>query len=318
MRLVNHLKELMDGLGWTEKQLSQAVGFDQRTIKALLRNTEWRLDRDMYRRLAIFAHDHNYPKGLFELQPHPLWDTFLDHSATIYRGDQHFDAKVETHFRDFFQHHNVSFKLALSARDQAAIENAIETKNCLFIGSPKTNPATEIALAKMFDGTPFETAAVTRKPMPACFLGPAMGDNKSALMTASQRTGVRFAMPNKRPVMIPVDWVPPDEYQSFAGEGQDAALVVVRRVGQATTVVVAGYTGLATKVAAEGLTHGEPAIYDAALTNTDPQLAAVYFRYRKRKGGRGQSLANLRHEIPGSTVWAPPWKNAGRRILPNE
>jgi len=316
MRLVCRISELMEALGLSDVEMQQQVGIDRRTIEKLRRDApDWRLSREMLQRLMVFAFEHGYRDGIFQVRPHPLWQTF--HSATplIIRSGEERDAEVEAHLRAFLRNLGAGSELMVWENvpepDLEILRSLMRTKNCIFVGSPKASHASEIALATLFGVEPFQRpqeSAVLR------FLGMRRRNlfEESAFLVDDDPHGIEASSPDHAERRFAaVDWRPPEEYAAFSGEGQDAAAVVVcrRPLGievDVTTVVIAGYTGLATLLAARQLTHGEPTIDERRLEGgSSPQVALFRYRFKKRPTPASGGLADLRREIEGSEQWVP-------------
>lgn len=315
MRVVCLLQELIESLGWDETQAARELGMDQRSLRGLLNDdSSWRLGRETLRRLMLFAFDRGYPHGIFEIRPHALWESFRSKATpvVIVRVDNKVhDAEVERNITSFLDHFLVKARVLVNVSDVDQMRELMRTANCVVVGSPKSNPASEIAAALLWGARPFDSAETNRSLLPLQFLGTSEGwKSTSSLMRASSRNGI--ALTEQRG-FVPVDWRPEDEYRKFTGVAQDAAAVLYCRrplgtVVNVTTIVIAGYTGRATVRASRELTHGEPPLYDADLRVSGKLLYTVMrFKYQKRAWRGHGSLEGLRTDIEGSEVWGPPW-----------
>ena len=322
MRVVLLLDDLMKELDLDDSDIHRMFGIHPRTVEKLRTDSdEWRLSRTNLHKLMLFAFDHGYPNGIFELRLHPLWDDFRQGPVAIFREQLAWDTKVEEHLRGFFSHFRddpqTETQALISVDDVADVERAMKNCNCIFVGSPKSSIATEIALSLLWDAKPLDASDENRSRLPVQFHGMRHSRPESAMLVDSDQHGLRIHDPKKKkPVHVSVDWFPLDTYMPYIGEGWDASLAVVCRQPfgteePVTTVVVSGYTGRATLLTTEELTHGEPPLSLAELGH--PELAVFRYRFKKR-AYRGQATtAGLRKVVKDSGVWGPPWADIARR-----
>jgi len=318
MRVVCILHELMSALGKDEAQIAKEIGIDKRSVRKLLANhQDWRLPRHTLEKLMLFAFANHYPKGIFEIRPHPLWDTFDDAPITIFRGSRTWDTDAEAKLRRFLENlnHHPDTEVATDSEpgvDIAAIQGTMENHNCIFIGSPKTNPPSEIALALLWNAVPFDHSAENRQAIPIHILGmmPELHE-RSAILEPSTRNGFDLRLSSKQDRrFIRVSWETAEKYGDWTGQGEDAAVVVVAKdpfdTGRSvTTIVISGYTGRATFLASKELIYGEPPITKEDLMAPEPVIATFLFYFRKLPYRGGRTLAGLRREIPGTERWMP-------------
>lgn len=309
MRVTCTLNEIQKDLRLTKARLERDLGMDSRTIDKLLADSDddpWRLDREMVRRLVLFAHGHGYEA--FRVEPHTIWRSFQGSAATIFRGPTKADAPVENHLVSYLELLHCEVHTSTSPD---GIEEVMKEKNCLIIGSPKANRASEVALAKLWGAEPFISTPTNRARIPFSILGmPPSFAVDSAVLKEGPRHGIEFQLPGRKESrFLKVDWYPPEKYGAATGRGQDSAIVVAchRPFGtelDITTIVLSGYTGLATFVAAQEVTSG--GIVDIDLDPGRPNWAAMKFNYQKRRQ-TSKSLDNLRQAEERSAVWGPPW-----------
>lgn len=313
MRVLCTLGEIQDELGMKKADLERELGMDSRTVDKLIADSPddpWRLDRDMLHRYFLFARAHGFEP--FRVEPHAIWERFQDSQATIFRGPKKADVPVENHLVKYFERLRCEVNTSTTPE---GIEEAMRERNCVVIGSPKGNKASEIALALLWDAKPFQGDSKNREKIPICFLGmDAEHAGSSALLQESSRHGFDIKIPgSEQRGYLKVDWLSPDKFGPYRGSGQDAAVLVVcnRPMGaekDVTTIVIAGYTGLATLVAAQEATS--PKIPDLKAGRPgEPCFAVMKFRYKKRRQQNQSPADNLRVVEEGSTVWAPPWSS---------
>lgn len=313
MRVLCMLRVIREELGLTKEDLKRELGIDARAIDKLIADSDakpWRLDREQLRRYFLFAHSHGFEP--FTMEPNAIWKTFANTRAVIFRGQRKADVPVESHLVKYFERLNCEVE---TSTNSDGIEEAMKEHNCVIIGSPKANPACEIALAWLWKAEPFSANAKNRDRLPISFLGmTAEITPPSALLQESKRHGLTILhTDSKARTFLKVDWLPPEEYGSHNGIGQDAAILVgcqqpMGTEKNVTTIVIAGYTGLSTLVAAEEATYSQ--IPDLRLGENlgRPCLSVLKFRYRKRPQYK-RVLDSLRTAEEGSSQWAPPWKD---------
>lgn len=313
MRVICMLSEIQEELGLKKADLERELSMDARTIDKLLADTDsdpWRLDREALHRYFLFAHSHGF--DAFRIEPHAIWRSFENSEVTIFRGPKKADVPVESHLVKYFERLNCEVS---SSTTPAGIEEAMKEHNCVIIGSPKANRASESALALLWKAEPFKAEAKNREKIPISFLGMYAGrEEPSALLQESTRYGLHVLPPgSSERNYLKVDWLPPEKYAPHKGTGQDAAILVVcnrplETQKDVTTIVIAGYTGLATLVAAQEVTYKHVPDLRPEETPGEPCLAVLKFRYKKRRQHH-RALDNLRSAEEGSAKWAPPWHN---------
>jgi hypothetical protein len=311
MRVLCMLHEIQEQLGLTKTYLEEELEIDTRTITKLLADSDkepWRLDRDALQRYVLFAHERGYPP--FRVEVDPIWRSFENSDrVVIFRGPGKADIPVEGHLVKYFSRLRAQARAAMGVQD---VEAWMKTQNCVFIGSPKANPASEYALSLLWGAQPFDARPQNRDRIAVHFLGMS-GEKQSSLLREGPRRGLSVQLPNAAARShVPVDWWPPEVYGPHEGDGQDAALLVAchRPLGtqeNVTTVVIAGYTGLATLTATEQATYKRIPDLQPDAKPGEPQFAILKFRFKKERHRRGESLDNLRSPEEGKATWGPPW-----------
>jgi hypothetical protein len=326
MRVLCLLDEVLSDSPVKDAELEARLGIEIRTIKKLRRNArDWRLDAKQFRNLMLFGFERGLDHGIFAIQPHPIWRTFVQprgetdkRAARIFRAARGADSEVELALSGFLQRAGcVSTTVTIDpqrAPNADEIREAMLSQNCIFVGSPKSNAASEIALCLLWDAKPFQSGPSRQDKLPFRMLMPDADKHgaSSFIVPGGRQHG--FAIPDgtraAAPHMINVSWAPLAEYRSSTVDGQDAAMVVVVKsplgtTKDVTTIVIAGYTGRATRVTTQQLIMGEPPVAENALTNGKMHLLAYRFAYRKPK--RPASSDELRQEVQDSGTWGPPW-----------
>lgn len=318
MKVVCLLDDLLRELDMSDSTLANALKIDKRQILKLRRNQGWRLSKGAVDKLTLFAFRHGYEHGIFTVRPPDLWSTFVRRSAIIYRGLAATDAHVEAELTEYLEHLGCRRETHIVSREKApntkTIARVIATQNCVFVGTPKQNLATEIALSLLWGATPFDESRANRQKIPVQINGMPVShpSGRSSLLTSSKRFGFQVTTPGElNPLLVGVTRKPADEYRTWSGFGSDAAVIVVRRlpVKNVTTIIVMGYTGMATHIATQELTQGEPPVTDDDLNDAGPHVLAYRFRFRKRSTLGSTHRGDPRRMIEGSGRWAPPWDN---------
>jgi hypothetical protein len=306
---------LVADLDWSEDELARAIGVDPRSAQKLIDDKKWELRRETLHKLLLLGFDHGFERGVFEVRHHELWDTFKAAEASIYRADVTWDPRVETSIREFLTHLDCTSTIASANQSEEEIREALRSRNCVFVGSPKANPAAEVALALLHGARPFDPSETNREKMAVTLIGKTERhrDGRSAVLSSGTSCCILLRVPGRRPVRVKVDWLSDDDFKGPGCTGQEAAAVVLCRKplgtpANVTTIVVAGYSGLATQQAAEELIHGEPPITQEQLDSPGvPILLAYTFQFRKRAFRGGRSLDSLKSTVLKSGHWMPPW-----------
>jgi len=315
MRVVSHVRQLTEDLEWSHEDLARALSIQPPSAKKLIDDDHtFRLGRKTLHKLMLLAFENGYEQGPFEVRHHEIWDTFQGAPATIYRVNDTWDARVEGRFRQFLAHLDCVPELGNAQGTLSAIEATMRSTNCVFIGSPKANPASELALALLCQAKPFDSTAGNRRRMPFQLLGKTERHKQvgSAVLAPGTWTGITVGATRRNRVRV--DWLPEEVFWGRSTEtGQDAAAVVAcrQRVGTeapVTSIVISGYTGLATEQAAEALIRGEPPISLEQLQDLGHPATAIYaFKFKKRSYRGNRRIKEVRRILPDSGHWYPPW-----------
>ncbi|HKV09300.1 MAG TPA: hypothetical protein VJ725_14245 [Thermoanaerobaculia bacterium] len=310
------LREILEKSELTKEDLCRELKVDKRTVDKLLKDNDkenWRLNRAQFYRYALFAHEHGY--DAFRVVVHPIWRTFEHREgAKIFRGPRTAaDVPVESHLTDYFQRLHSDGTQSMMSSDVSEVAGWMKSSNCVFIGSPKASPASEIALALLWGAEPFSPRPENRDRIPIHFLG-MIPDNQrsSASVEEGPRHGLAVQVHSgEARSFLKVDRIPAAEYAAFEGEGQDAAVLVAcnRPLGtdkDVTTIVIAGYSGPSTLAAAqEATSKGIPDLRPDE-TPGQPVFAVMKVQSKKKRQFR-KSLDGLRTPIAKTAKWGPPW-----------
>ena len=315
MRVFCILSELMSESGVSARELAKELKIDVRTIRKLEEYREpWRLSQESFEKLTLYAYDHGY-EGLFVIRPNPIWENFIAKPCVLFRASLGWDAEAETHLNRLFGKLDCIIETQVGVSDPEVVEEKMKTRNCVMLGAPKSNPASEVALALLWGARPFVGSEKNRGRIPVHFRGMkgTEGERRSALIRENGPCGIDIMLPSGERKIVPVSWMPPSEYAQSTENGSDAAVLVFcnRPLGTdrpVTTLILAGYTGRATLRAVKEATHRELPISECDLEKVDqPHLSVMTYDFTKVKQGKRPRMRGLRTEIQDSVLWGPPW-----------
>lgn len=314
MRLHCRLDELCEYYDYTKAELAAATGIGARTLdKMRADDDEWRLSRTQIEKLTVLARGAGLPHA-FVLRANPVWATFEESSATIFRGEPPADAMIESKLSDFLQQMNGHPRTKTIHRvpSEAEIRKAMTETNCIFVGSPRSNPATEIALCLLSGARPFDGSAGNRVKVPVHIIGADSGTSRDSAIVLPGR-GHGFSIDGgdgSGRKSLDVHWVPAEDYAKKKVEGRDAGVVVLCKSPfgtkkNVTTILLLGYRGLATHELAAQLMRGAPPITEEMLRQHGRvHVLGYHFSFHKPRGA-AKGTADMRKARQGE--WAPPW-----------
>jgi hypothetical protein len=315
VKVVCTLGDIQHKLGATDAQLGRELMMDTRTISKLLADDEaaaWRLDRAQLHRLILFANSHGLQA--FKIVRHPIWSTFtarVDEIA-VFRGTRSSDAPIEEFLNRYLAQlgsHNVHLNIPSTPRQ---VEDAMTQVNCLFIGSPRAHPASEMALALLWGAEPFQDQSGNRARIPIQFLGmtPDHEFKSSALLRDGTWHGFELKTGSRQPLLWKVDWFRPEVYSAHRGSITDGAVLVacyqpLRTREAVTTIVIAGYTALSSMIAANEAAYRSLPDFDPQEAPGSPWYTAMKASYEKR-GDQPRSTEVTQLVKDNSVEWTPP------------
>lgn len=315
MKLTCNLRDKLKELQMSEKAFAKEVDLDPRTVKKLCDpDADFRVGKSNLTKLYAFARRHDFT--LFEVEPHAIWRHFEKNPTLILRGEKPADTEVEALMSRFLRLKlgaDLATRTGLSDIDE--VRRQMLSKNCLILGSPKGNPASEIALSLLWEAEPFSAAKANRDRVPIHFCGmkPKPGSRESTLLRDGDFFGLDVKVPSReRRQRVPVDWIPEERYWEAEEEMMDCAAIVAcaRPLGteeDVTTIVIAGFSALATLIAAEKATSEELPIARAHMKKSGkPVFALLRFRCLKNAVARITGR-NPRAVLHNTCRWGPPW-----------
>lgn len=200
------------------------------------------------------------------------------------------------------------FSFADDYGDEVRLMERVKRENCIVIGSPKSNNATEILLSRFFDAKAFDSSEKNRFKIPFGFCWPESNEivQRSSLTcstVARRRTNNQTGIAVKGGIYIEADALPFDEFRAKAiDEGKDCGLVFVANKPFGTEwdvklIILAGFSGIGTLGAARAIIKDfrqlEPnptddcvygivqSIYSKPPNSLERTLTDFKWRYRK-------------------------------------
>jgi transcriptional regulator with XRE-family HTH domain len=326
IKLAESLKKYLDDE--PKSSLAEKIGVSPQKLNAMM-NDEWEyITRDALERTADFLELD--VSEIFELAPVEFWRPIEEaKGCVLLRGSQEvkrahvrvprYDDQASQVLKDFMRKFMDDFdEPPFAEHDRNEEPKLLETaqsQNCVVIGSPKTNVATEILLSRFFGAKPFDASVENRRKIPFGFCWP---DTSPIVQTSSltcselARAEVRnrSGIATMEGVYIPADFKPAEEFREWkTKEGLDCGLVFVANHPFGTRknvklIVLAGFGGIGTLAAAKALVQDfrylEPVgeetcvygIVEGKYRKGRDTLSRDFrsFRWRHRKGGHAPIL----------------------------
>ncbi|MDX6444661.1 MAG: Cro/C1-type DNA-binding domain [Blastocatellia bacterium] len=148
-------------------------------------------------------------------------------------------------------------------RDEEKLIELAKQENCIVIGSPKSNAATEILLSRFFGARPFSEEDRPRIPFGFCWPEITEVEKNSSLTcsdAARKRTGMKPGIAVKGGPLVEADYADHATFFQWAPgrRARDCGLVLVANRPFNTTeyvklIVLAGFSGVGTIAAADAL-----------------------------------------------------------------
>jgi DNA-binding Xre family transcriptional regulator len=313
----------------TKASLAASIGISRPKLNAVLKE-EWSyITRDAIERIADFL-DLQVDQ-VFEFSPVPFWRPLAEAAGCTFLRGSHdgkfgsrdlripfFDSMATGVLEKFLREHVAAVSDTPYA-DHLHAENDIlqraSQENCIVIGSPQTNAATEVLLSRFFGAKPFEPSTANRRRIPFGFCW--AQDNKLARQSsltcsalAKQEISGQPGIALQGGHQFTVDFREPAEFKDWATrKGRDCGIIFVANKPFGTTrdvklIVLAGLHGIGTLGAATALVEDfrylEPleqesyvfgvveAYYSKRKNSTD--MAYRGFAWRYRQGGSAPIL----------------------------
>lgn len=316
------LSSLMQSLGMDVKAVANELGINPAHVARLCEDNWATIQRPDLQKLLCWAQKHGQAE-LLSVVPNPAWRTLSNSEVVLFRGRTrdgnplHSDSNVERELIVALEDEGCRITpRSIEMPDHAQIVAWMRTTNCIFIGSPKLNAASESALAALWDVEPRRATASNRRLSPLQFVWEpgyagcsAFGRPKADGETIGLHVGVRNTDGIvQRRFPVPVDWKPADRYAKWTGKGRDAGAMVVcyqplGTTNEVTTIVLAGHSGFATVDMATDLVRDELR-YEARELRPHAVSMRVLATSYVKKSARGDSRSRI---TKGRRWYGLPW-----------
>lgn len=307
----------------SKSELAARIGVSPQTLAAMMKDDWQYITRDAIERTADYLQLE--VTEVFEFVPVEFWNQILATAqCTFLRGAQdekgneqdvkmqRADAGATNEVTNFLREHVSEFTYADHSRDMEELLHRARSENCIVIGSPKSNAATEILLSRFFGAEPFNPSDANRRRIPFGFCWPDTTKivEQSSLTCsafARKRTKNQPGIAVKKGIHVPADHMELEPFIKWeTSRGRDCGLVFVANRPFGTDrdvklIVLAGFSGVGTVGAAKAL------IEDFRYLEPEPDEKYVYgvvqcwygkaansnnrwfknFRWRVRIGGGG-------------------------------
>ena len=297
---------------------AKSIGIAPNTLRTLLRDDWDQLARSSIERVCDrFGLE---VQDLFELAPDDFWAPFEKAGRyTIIRGTRKGEFRDQLAIAILGQSlhtllPSVGVRMKSFLEEEEKIVDYVQNNNCVVVGSPRTNPATEVVLCRHFGAQPFVPSAENRAKVPVRFVFPKDDRIVKSYTTVEAWSGLRgkgsglgVCDGTGRELIVEVDWWPKEEYFSRTVlRGRDCGLLcVIKRpfgtIRDVKTIILAGFSTPGTEGVARALVRNfrdlEPvhsarhvlgvveAIYNKTIPNIDNRgLVGVQWKFLT--GGR--------------------------------
>lgn len=258
--------------GRSRLQLAKSIGISPQKLTAML-NDDWAyVTKDAIERTADYL--GLAVEEIFELQPVEFWKQIKDHNFYFLRGSgkqtifevnvARADDDASNEIKNFLGGFITEFRYKDYAGDEEELINLVKTQNCILIGSPKSNSATEIILSRFFGAVPFDSSQPNRLKIPFGFCWPDDDPNvEHSSLTCSafarRKTKHQVGIADKAGVHVEADFMPIEEYRAKSiKKGRDCGIVFIanrpfKTAENVKLIVLAGFSGIGTLGAAKAL-----------------------------------------------------------------
>jgi hypothetical protein len=320
LQLELHIAEAMEALSVDDRTLAAELGVNLPHLQRL-RDDRWtEISRTNLQALLCWGRKHN--RNLFSLTASPLWRTFREAPVVILRGRDDkgnplpSDSDVEGVLIDALKEEACQVDIRNGdEHEYETIVRLVQTNNCIFVGSPKHNLATENVLAALWNLKPADDSALNRAKAPFGFVWEAAPRRPSAFAITKRPAdpvgicvNIKGARKTPNGHHLKVDWRTPDDYSRWSGKGKDAGVLVVcnRPLStelDVTTLVLAGHSGFATQDMARDFVGDVLRIASRDVAAGQPVMRLLAARYKK-VGGRNSPRVPV---SKGRRWFGPPW-----------
>lgn len=315
-----HLARLLATLGLTDRGVAEELGINLAHFRRLREDNWTTISRPELQKLLCWGKRHG--ADLLTVEPSPVWRTLPGKQVVLLRGCDPSgnalpsDLQAEARLLEELKAEDCIVKHMSSAEiDAVKVKGLMKASNCIFIGSPKHNAATEHALAALWGLTPHDSRLANRSKAPVQFAWAKDSMRRTSAFSHSdgRNCGVYVSASGGRgrertEYCVPADWMPADEYRRWTGRGRDAGILVVCRnpLGTemaVTSIVLAGFSGFATVDMASDLVSDSLLVESDAVTPGRPVLRALSTLYKK-PSIKDDSRVRI---SKGRRWFSPPW-----------
>lgn len=311
--------------GLTKAALSTRIGISPQKLTKIL-NDEWPyITRDAIERTADYL---RLPASeIFQLVHIDFWKQIHESKqCTFVRGSQNKKGNVQeitiprsdddatNEITGFLGDFMSEFTFADPRLDVDELVNRAKSENCIVIGSPKSNAATEILLSHFFRAEPFNSSDENRLKIPFGFCWEEDDNDivkKSSLTCSSM---ARKRTKNRGPGIavrggthVPADYMNPKAFGEWSPKvGKDCGLVFVANKPFGTKqdvklIVLAGFSGIGTLGAARALI--EDFRYLEPYQDEDCVYGLVQCWYNKTANNNIRSFKDFRWRFRKGGAW---------------
>ncbi len=155
------------------------------------------------------------------------------------------------------QFNRVYVAMVVAETNERLVEHLSE--NCVVLGSPMFNTASEVALCHMFDALPFDPAE--RVKFPFQFVSARGRPNGASAVVTAPESGERGIWLREQKVILQADYWPEAEFRERnVVQGRDCAVIAVMNHSRAggnsrKLIVLSGFSGIGTETAATALSQ---------------------------------------------------------------
>lgn len=310
-----------------KSKLAKRIGISPGKLTKMLNDEWWYVTRDALERTADYLGLD--ARDVFEFVPVPFWDpiekvgscTFLRGTAlpTPKRLDIHIprhDDEATSIIKNFLGDMLQSSNYADHQNDERQLIERARDENCIVIGSPKSNAATEILVSRFFGAQPFNPSTENRFKIPFGFCWP----NNTQLVRNSSLTCSELALKQSKKkhgiavkdgVLAEADYLPDEEYLNWStGVGRDPGLILVANRPFSTDrdvklVVLAGFSGIGTLAAAKALIKDFR--YLEPTKNDSYFYGVVQGIYSKQRGQTTRAFEDVKWVFRKGGGWPGRW-----------
>jgi DNA-binding Xre family transcriptional regulator len=312
----------------SREELAKKIGISPQKLVAMIEDKWAYVTRDTIERTADYL--NLSVTEVFEFVPVEFWKQIEASGCTFLRGSGQTAESTGIHIvqadddatneiTTFLRGVIPGFSFADDYGDEAKLMERVTRENCIVIGSPKSNNATEILLSRFFDAKPFDPSEKNRFKIPFGFCWPesnAIVQHSSLTCSAiaRKRTNHQTGIAVKGGVYVEADALPFDEFRAKSiDEGKDCGLVFVANKPFGTNldvklIILAGFSGIGTRGAARALVRdfrklepnpGDDCVYGVVqcMYSKPPngvQRTLTDFKWRYRKNGSSPLKAKIK------------------------